>query len=442
MRVEKIPRKIVPVVRRLAQFGLVFAAVFMWGTAQLSPVAHAVSTVPTTMNFQGRLTNPSGSALADGTYNMTFRLYSVSTGGSAIWTEQRLVSASQGVQVANGLFSIQLGSITSIPASLFASGNLFLEVELPTPATATSASPSWTEGAMTPRNPVSTSAYSFNSETLDGIDSAAFAQVGANNTFTGTNTFKPTTNSTSSFAIQNSSGTGLLTADSINTDIYVGSSTTDATAVFLVVDSFNGTSDPTGGINGSMYYNSSMNKLRCLENSVWDNCTPAVSANTSVPAGNTVANTITETSFASTYNIPANDCFPGRIYRVTARGVYGTTTTAPTLLIKLKTGSTLLAQTGAGTALTTTANMTNMQWQLRADVVCSTAGAAGTVEAQGLFERATSTTANAPWSMVNTAAITYNTTTAQTLQISAKWNTAKAANTITLRQLIVEAVSP
>lgn len=416
----------------------------MWALTQHAPVANAVATVPTVMNFQGRLTDPGGAALADGNYNMTFRLYTTSTGGTASWTEQRLVSASQAVPVANGLFSIQLGTVTPIPASLFASGNLFLGVELPTPATATTSSPSWTEGAMTPRNPVSTSAYSFNSETLDGMDSTAFAQIGANNTFTGTNNFKSSTNNTSAFSIQNSAGTGLLTADtqSANMNIYIGSSTADANTVFLVVDSYSGAGDPTGGVNGAMYYNSAKGKLRCLEAGTWANCTPTVVANTTVPAGNTVANTATETSFTNTYNIAANDCIPGRVYNVVARGVYGTTTTAPTLLMKLKLGTTVLTQTGGGTALNTTANMTNQQWTLRADIICNTTGASGTVEAQGMFERATSNIANAPWSMINTAPITVDTTTAQSLQISAKWNTANAANTITMRQFIVTVADP
>ncbi len=172
-------------------------------------------------------------------------------------TEDRLVSSSTGVSVTNGQFSIRLGDVTTLPASLFASGNLYLEVELPTPATATTSSPSWAEGAMTPRNILATSAYAFNSETLDGIDSDSFAQIGKSNTF------KNDTNSTSAFSIQTSSGSKLLTADTTNANIVIGDSTSDATAIFLAVDSYNGGSDPAGGFNGAIYYNSSLNKLRC-----------------------------------------------------------------------------------------------------------------------------------------------------------------------------------
>ena len=161
-------------------FGLVFvvAAIFVGAFAymgQESSKASALTTVPTRMNFQGRLADSTGNIKQNGTYNMRLRLYTAASGGTAVWTEDRLVSAGQGVTLTNGLFALQLGSVTSLPASLFASGPLYLEVELPTPATATSSSPSWTEGAMTPRNQMATSAYAYNSETLDGLDSTAFA---------------------------------------------------------------------------------------------------------------------------------------------------------------------------------------------------------------------------------------------------------------------------
>lgn len=239
----------------------------------------AVTSIPAKINFQGRLTNSTGNVLADGSYNMRLRLYSALTGGAAVWSEDRLVSATNGVTVTNGLFSIRLGDVTTIPASLFNNqtyANLYFEVELPTPATATSALPTWTEGAMTPRNPLASSAYSFNSETLDGLDSSAFAQIGSSNVLTGLNTFRNSTNSTASFAIQDSSGVGLLSADSINDRIVIGEATADSNTTFLAVDSYNGgSSDPAGMVNGSIYYNTTLGKFRCYENSTWKDCITA-----------------------------------------------------------------------------------------------------------------------------------------------------------------------
>lgn len=185
--------------------------------------AQALDTVPTKMNFQGRLTDTSGNIKANGTYNMRFKLFTVASGGSNVWSEDRLVSATQGVTVTNGTFSVQLGSITTLPASLFASGALYLEVELPTPATATTSSPTWTEGPMTPRNQMATSAYAYNAETLDGIDSASFAQVGSSNTFTAAQTIN--VSSTAVFDVQNGSAVSVFKVNSSASTVTLGTAT-------------------------------------------------------------------------------------------------------------------------------------------------------------------------------------------------------------------------
>lgn len=201
----------------------------------------AVQSVPYQMNFQGRLNNASGAPMASGTYNMKFTIYSAATGGTALWTETHAVSASTAVTVTSGgLFSVQLGSVTGLPPTIFNSSvPLYLAVELPTPATATSSSPSWTEGAMSPRNPIESSPYAINSDLLDGLDSSAFAvasgsanyiqnttspqaasfnvtgsgAVSGTFTATGASVFKDSTNSATAFQVQNSSGLALLTVD-------------------------------------------------------------------------------------------------------------------------------------------------------------------------------------------------------------------------------------
>ena len=43
------------------------------------------------INYQGKLTATNGSAVSDGTYSITFNLYTVPTAGSSIWTETNLV---------------------------------------------------------------------------------------------------------------------------------------------------------------------------------------------------------------------------------------------------------------------------------------------------------------------------------------------------------------
>ncbi|MDB5178430.1 MAG: hypothetical protein JWN01_373 [Patescibacteria group bacterium] len=162
--------------------------------------ARAVASVPYLINFQGRLADNSGNVLADGTYNVKFRIFDAATSGTNRWEGDRVMGASDyRVTVQNGLFNIQFGDTAKgdpvLSAALFNTqtyANLYLEAELPTPVTATCATNGcavWTEGAMTPRQPLASSPYAFNSDVLDGLDSSDFGQITAANTFTGTNTF-------------------------------------------------------------------------------------------------------------------------------------------------------------------------------------------------------------------------------------------------------------
>lgn len=237
------------------------------------PSVSALTTVPTKMNFQGRLTDTSGNIKPNGTYNMRLKLYTVASGGSSVWSEDRLVSVTQGITLTNGLFSIQLGEITSLPATLFASGPLYLEVELPTPATATTSSPVWTEGAMTPRNQMATSAYAYNAETLDGIDSADFGRISTANTFTAANSFNGATVSiggtanTAKFNVAS-----LFNVDSSASIVTVGA--TDITGTVFILDTKTDAGDPTGAsaVAGAMYYNSNAGKFRCYQGAAWTDC--------------------------------------------------------------------------------------------------------------------------------------------------------------------------
>jgi hypothetical protein len=217
-----------------------------------SSPAFAAQTVPYKINYQGRLTNSSGTAMADGSYNMTFRLYSAASGGTATWTEVR--DTTNRVTVTGGQFAVQLGSVTALSPSMFTSQPLYLEVELPTPATATCSTAgcaSWTEGAMTPRQSLASSAYAMNADTVDGIDGSSLARTDVSNTFGfgTTNTFNGTvalglTNSASKFVISDSSSVALFTADTVSTIIKIGttSSATLANVRLLTTSAeFNGT---------------------------------------------------------------------------------------------------------------------------------------------------------------------------------------------------------
>ncbi|MFA6301313.1 MAG: tail fiber domain-containing protein [Candidatus Paceibacterota bacterium] len=76
------------------------------------PTGDVESAINKQMNYQGKLTTSAGVAVANGTYNMEFALYTVPTGGTAIWTETRINTDK--VQVTNGLFSVLLGGVTPL----------------------------------------------------------------------------------------------------------------------------------------------------------------------------------------------------------------------------------------------------------------------------------------------------------------------------------------
>jgi len=59
--------------------------------------------------FQGVLRDQTGRSVADGSYTMTFKLYTAQTGGSALWTETH-----PEVQVKQGVYIVYLGSVTSL----------------------------------------------------------------------------------------------------------------------------------------------------------------------------------------------------------------------------------------------------------------------------------------------------------------------------------------
>lgn len=87
-----------------------FAAVFSLAVLATLLISNAVGQMPRTLNYQGTLALGS-TAVPDGNYNVTVRLYTVSSGGSAVWTEAQLVST------RNGVFNAILGKIVALPAS-------------------------------------------------------------------------------------------------------------------------------------------------------------------------------------------------------------------------------------------------------------------------------------------------------------------------------------
>ncbi|NJP07050.1 MAG: hypothetical protein HC837_16230 [Chloroflexaceae bacterium] len=95
---------------------LLFVTLLLVSGTAANSLQQTTSPQTTTISYQGNLTD-SASEPINATLPMTFKLYGTSTGGSAIWTEER--TGANAVPVSSGLFSVLLGSVTPLETSLF-----------------------------------------------------------------------------------------------------------------------------------------------------------------------------------------------------------------------------------------------------------------------------------------------------------------------------------
>jgi hypothetical protein len=124
------------------------------------------------INYQGKLATPAGVAVANGTYQMVFRLYTVPTGGTAVWTET--LSGANEVLVTDGLFSVMLGSTTALSGVNF-NQTLYLGVTVEA------------DSEMSPRKILGTVPSAFeagNANTVGGVASTAIVRNDQINTIT------------------------------------------------------------------------------------------------------------------------------------------------------------------------------------------------------------------------------------------------------------------
>jgi hypothetical protein len=126
------------------------------------------------LSFQGRLTDSSGNPITSAT-NMVFKLYNVSSGGTALWNSGSCTISPD----TDGIFSLILGktsgdgyscpSATEIDASVFSENpEVWLEITVGTPPN---------DEVLEPRIQIATVGYALNAETLQGYPPASPAQV-------------------------------------------------------------------------------------------------------------------------------------------------------------------------------------------------------------------------------------------------------------------------
>ncbi len=75
-----------------------------------------------TITYQGKLTNPQGQSVPDGSYSLVVRFFDVETGGSPLWE-----STPASISTSGGLFTTQL---SKVPAGVFAAKNVWMETQV------------------------------------------------------------------------------------------------------------------------------------------------------------------------------------------------------------------------------------------------------------------------------------------------------------------------
>jgi len=150
-------------------------------------------------------------------------------------------------------------------------------------------------------------------------------------------------------------------------------------------------------------------------------------------ADKTVANTVVDTSIigtgVGTVTLPANFLVAGKSIDFKVMG-YHSSTGNPTITVKIKLGSTVVA---TGTA--TSGNGTTNGFTILASVTCRTTGATGTVASAGMYQELHN--GGAYEGLVQTGTTTIDTTVTQVFDVTVTWGTASASNTITSQESII-----
>jgi subtilisin-like proprotein convertase family protein len=122
--------------------------------------------IPGLMSFQGTLTDDSGTAL-DTTVDMTFRIYTDSTGVSIVWSESQLA-----VAVGSGIFNVLLGSVNPISDTVFSDHSRWLGVQI------------GGDPELEPRQRITSAGYAFRAMKADTADYARSAAAGIDGDWT------------------------------------------------------------------------------------------------------------------------------------------------------------------------------------------------------------------------------------------------------------------
>ena len=143
--------KLIKMILKRFPVPLLLSFVFFTSSLVLLPSSFVYSAVPHLINYQGRLTDTSGSPL-NGLYNITFRIYDAENSGNLLWQ-----GTYTSITITKGIFNILLGdgSDTGFDFSTLAFDKPYwLEIKV------------GTDDPMTPRQRITSAAYAIRAERL------------------------------------------------------------------------------------------------------------------------------------------------------------------------------------------------------------------------------------------------------------------------------------
>ncbi|MGA1826225.1 MAG: hypothetical protein ACMUIP_16335, partial [bacterium] len=120
--------------------------------------------VPEFINYEGKLADTDGYDV-NGAYEMTFYMYDIDSGGTALWSEPQTVT------ITDGIFNAKLGITTSFPTGLFDNDNLYLEVTIRNPDTDA-------YEILSPRYHLASSAFALKAKDADTVDGMHASDLG------------------------------------------------------------------------------------------------------------------------------------------------------------------------------------------------------------------------------------------------------------------------
>ena len=145
-------------------FKIIFGTVFLVSAVFcLFFYFSAKASINKQVNYQGKLTDGNNWAVADGNYNMVFKIYDAVTGGNLLWTGTHTSANGNPVAVSAGIFSVLLGSGTGNTLNLdFSnSSNYYLQIEIYNSGTS-----AWE--VFDPRRPVASVPQAYNANNVIG----------------------------------------------------------------------------------------------------------------------------------------------------------------------------------------------------------------------------------------------------------------------------------